>query len=94
MCILGQPPSCRWRYYAESVTDDSPSAPTAQRLLCTVLGGCDVQGFVLRGEVGWFVAQLDQIFHRPDNNKILYSKELGVGRLGIKDKEEVLIFQY
>ena len=30
---------------------------------------------------GWFVAQLDEIFHHPDNNKILHSNELGVGWL-------------
>ena len=88
MCKLGQPESCQWRYYAESATDESPSAPTGQRLLCT-RGLRRTRGCV----EGWFVAQLDQIFRHPDNNKILYSNELGVGWLAMTRKGS-WFFQY
>ena len=90
MCILGQPQSCRWRYYAESVTDDSPSAPTAQRLSCTrglrrTRVCVEGRGGVVCCPTRWNISPLRQ-------QKILHSNELGVGRLGVKDKEEVLIF--
>ena len=86
MCKLGQPSSCQWRYYAESATDESPSAPTGQRLLCT-------RGVAAYKGLCWGVVCCPTRWNiSPPRQQQDIAQQWARGRVVGQDKEEVLIF--